>query len=243
MEVWDPVRVDDTFAVITGRTADFVAKAEWDRNPAAEWATDPALVGASENLEDLETDNLAELPETGGDIWTHYFELEDQMLDGGRTLHVDLRSDFNPNTISRGATLNIARGPHSDGTLDKVTVPADMVAFEDFEIAVGAEIDMDPEEEYAGSYMGVSGVFTCTNGEGDETDICRINQHTPGELTPSENNDLLQFTPFVYTPDTDWLAAGVWLTLPNREEGDFAIGAFAYGNNPYRVGAVDGDGC
>ena len=48
----------------------------------------------------------------------------------------------------------------------------------------------------------------------------------------------LDFVPMdgvmVYTPDTDWLAVGVWITVPDdMREGDYAIGAYAYGNQPF----------
>ena len=50
-------------------------------------------------------------------------------------------------------------------------------------------------------------------------------------MNVSEDDEVL-FTPDVYTPDTNWLAAGVWLTIPDDEaQGDYAIGAFVYGND------------
>ena len=83
--------------------------------------------------------------------------------------------------------------------------------------------------------MGVRGTFHCENGAGDESGICAVNQNTPGELTPSETSDVLVFTPLVYAADPDWLSLGAWLTVPDDVEGDYAIGAFAYGNNPYKA--------
>ena len=220
-KIENPVLVDENGMVTTDRMANFDAEADWDLNPAAEWMA--ALMGGS--------------PQEEG-FWRYVLSTADEgeSLAGGRTLHLDLRSDFDPNNTSDGMTQNIARGPASDGDPDRVQVPVSMVSFNDFEIATGNEIDFAMGKNYAGSYMGVKGTFSCVDGDpqGDERDICRVNQHTPGMLTPSEDGDLLTFTPLVYTPDTDWLAAGVWLTIPNDPEGDFAIGAFAYGNNPYK---------
>ena len=231
----DQTIMDPVLVGTSGRTADFVADADWYRNPADNWITNPALVGADQNMEDLATDDLNELPETGGDIWSHYFQLEGQPLEGGRSLHLDLRSDFNPNHSGPGTAMNIARGPDDTGTPDKIPVDADMVSFDDIEIGVGAEIDI-PAAGVKGAYMGVQGTFTCIDTGMDEQGICRVNQHTPGELVPSEDQDLLVFTPDVYMDDTDWLAAGVWLTVPDDEEqGDYAIGAFVFGNMPYNL--------
>ena len=217
-EIMNPVLADGS----TERTANFVAEAGWDRNPAAEWMTDPALMmGATRNMDD-----------NADDIWLSYFELE-QTLAGGRTLELDLRSDFDPNHSEAGDKMSIARGPADDGVLPKIPVAANMVSFEGITIGLGMELDI-PEAGVKGTYMGIQGTFTCENGANDEQGICRVNQHTDGELVPSENSDLLMFTPDVYTDDTDWITAGVWLTMPDDEEGDYAIGAFVYGNDPYK---------
>ena len=50
----------------------------------------------------------------------------------------------------------------------------------------------------------------------------------------------MAFRPYSYSPDADWLAAGVWLTIPDdTEDGDYAIGAFVFGNNPYKANSED----
>ena len=51
----------------------------------------------------------------------------------------------------------------------------------------------------------------------------------------------------VIDEDTDWIAAGVWLTIPDdAEEGDYAGGAFVHGIDPFDVSttwrAVIGNG-
>ena len=222
MTVNNPVLVDASGNITTGRMANFDAAADWDNNPAAEWMTD----------------FMEGNPATDG-MWTYELS-KTESLAGGRTLHLDLRSDFNPDHTVDGTALNIARGPADDGALPKVPVDADMVRFDDLTIGVGTEVDFptDRATGVMGSYMGVRGTFHCADGGTDEQGICRINQHTRGELTPSENSDLLVFTPLVYSADPDWLSLGVWLTTPNDPQGDYAIGAFAYGNDPYKPATV-----
>ena len=100
-EIANPVLVGEDGEVTTERTSNFAANAAWDLNPAAEWTIDPALMGATQNMDDDEDD-----------IWTHYFQAT-QDLAGGRTLQLDLRSDHDPNNTMLGMGMNIARGPGS----------------------------------------------------------------------------------------------------------------------------------
>ena len=90
--------------------------------------------------------------------------------------------------------------------------------------------------------MGVKGVFVCVDGQAgtvNDAGICGINQHSNGKLGVSDG-DAVQFLPYMYTGDTDWLAAGVWLTIPDdAEDGDYAIGAFVFGNDPYKPATED----
>ena len=237
-----PVRVDADGNVTSNRTANFDAEADWARNPAAEW-TSPTLIGAADNMEDLATDDLNNLPETGGDIWSHYFQ-STKTLDGGRTLDLDLRSDYNPRFETLLAAMGIAQGPPSTGDDDQVRVRWDMIDMDGGDVTMDGERNLpvdDPEttvvEGIPGSYMGVKGVFYCAEGQNaaDETNICRINHHQSGMMGVSED-DTVMFSPYAFTLDTDWLAAGVWLTIPDDEEdGDYAIGAFVFGNNPYKA--------
>jgi hypothetical protein len=226
--VMNPVLADGSSA----RTANFDVNATWDLNPAAQWM--------SEFEESTPTD----------DFWTHSLETADEgmMLAGGRRLHLDLRSDFNPNAMARGTALVVATGPNYPtegvGGVNAVAgIPADWmnVEFEgmdDVDLDRERDLTTDATEGLPGSYMGVKGVFVCADGQ-TGTDagagICRINQHSSGEMGVSEG-DRVDFIPYMYTADTDWLAAGVWVTIPEDEErGDYAIGAFAYGNNPYKA--------
>ena len=192
------------------------------------------------------------------DIWTNYFELE-QKLDGGRTLDLDLRSDFNANAMALmavpttgddvGKALLIARGPPSSGTDAEVRVDWDYIAMEGGDVTADGERNLpvhvdgdDVVEGIPGSYMGVKGVFYCAEGgtpNANDSNICRINHHEPGMMGVSEDDEVM-FRPYMYTPDTDWLAAGVWLTIPDdTEDGDYAIGAFVFGNNPYKAAAAE----
>ena len=232
--IMDPVLVDADGEVISTRTSNFIADADWDRNPAAEWTTDPALMGATQNMDDDEDD-----------IWTNYFQMT-QDLAGGRTLHLDLRSDHDPNASALGDVLMIAEGPPSIGDDDQVRVRWDMIDMEGGDVAIDGERNLpvdDPDtdvvEGIPGSYMGVKGIFYCVEGGNtDEVNICRINRHSEDWMAVSEDDQVI-FRPYVYTPDADWLAAGVWLTIPDdTEDGDYAIGAFVFGNNPYKADSV-----
>ena len=226
--IMNAVLVDDDGNVTTTRTANFVADADWERNPAAEWTTDPALMGATQNM-DMDED----------DIWTNYFQAM-QPLDGGRTLHLDLRSDFDANNIGPGEGMIVARGPGSTaGDPEAERLSWDDISFDGIgDVPLGGEVDLGADG-IAGTYMGVRGTFTCNQEGQDEQQICRVNHHTSGMMTPSED-DTITFVPDVYTPDSDWLAAGVWLTVPDdAEEGDYAIGAFVYGNDPYKPSDSD----
>ena len=236
-----PVRVDDDGNVTSNRTANFDAKADWDRNPAAEW-TSPTLIGADDNMEDLATDDLNNLPETGGDIWSHYFRTT-KTLDGGRTLGLDLRSDYNPRFMTPVEAMGIAKGPPSIGDEDtQVRVAWNMIDMEGGDVTRDGErnLPVTVADGIPGSYMGVKGIFYCMEGgQGDEMNICRINHHENGMMGVSED-DTVMFRPYTFTPDTDWLAAGVWLTIPDdTEDGDYAIGAFVFGNNPYKATMED----
>ena len=221
----NPVLVDDEGMIISDRTASFSATASWVFNPAEDWVS--ALTGME-----------PEDPLVGG-IWTYVLDTDDGMtLPGGRTLHLELRSDFNPNATANGTPIVVARGPADDGSLELMRVKVEDVSFDDLEIASGTEMDI-PEDGVMGSYQGVRGLFTCVSAGTDEADICRVNQHTDKYLTPSESSDTLMFTPLVYTPDSDWLSAGVWITVPDDPEGDYSIGGFAFGNDQYKPANLD----
>ena len=215
-----PNPVTDT----NGRSASFDAAADWDSNPAAEWATTDPLEGG----------------DPADAFWTYSFNSADegQKLSGGRKLHLDLRTDFDPNFAELLVTdpvggYTIARGPGSNEPIRA-----------DWDDVTGLDVDDQGEIDFAetaatgvvGTYQGIKGRFHCEPGGADDN-ICRINRHTVGELGVSQN-DTLVFTPYEYKADTDWLAAGVWLTVPDDEDGDYAIGAFVYGNMPYKPTSV-----
>ena len=234
----NPVLVDNDFVITSGRGASFMAGATWDRNPAAEWET--TIEGGNPmthpNRKGGQPHSEIDPPAFH---WTYELNDNTEMLAGGRELQLDMRSTFDPDFTMREVRdppITIARGPNSGGSPDSVGVPWTDIEFDDIgDLTLGAEIELGVANERAGVYQGVRGVFTCVNGTGggDGSGICRINHHTQGEMNVSED-DTVTFTPYVYSPDTDWLAAGVWLTLPDDEEGDYAIGAFAFGNDPYK---------
>ena len=222
--IMDPVLVDEDGMVISDRSTNFEVGADWDRNPAAEWMASLKEATPADPLID--------------DMWTYSVnsKVNGMGLPGGRTLHLDLRSDYTPNMTMKSPDYKlIARGPASVlGGLAKISVNWDDIMLEGIDVPLGGEIDLG--EGIPGSYKDIQGMFTCAEGGvDDEQNICRINHHTNGEMNVSED-DMVKFTPNVYTLDTNWLAAGVWLTIPDDEDqGDYAIGAFVYGNNPYEA--------
>ena len=190
------------------------------------------------------------------DIWTHYFQ-HTQDLDGGRTLELDLRSDFAPGSAAHVIYVEdnqtIVRGPSgASGAFDEVTVAWTDVMADIFPLALGTEVDLstDGGEGLEGSYMGVMGRFVCVDGGaagGTLDKECEIDHQTPDRMGVSEG-DVVVFLPYLHWVDSNWLTAGVWLTIPQDEEnGDYAVGAFVFGNDPFMPTAEDvrllGDGC
>ena len=246
-EIMNPVLVDAEKMLTNGRTANFKVNAAWDLNPAAQWMSQ-LTEGA---------------PAMGmNDFWTYISEsdMDGQVLAGGRTLHLDLRTDFNPNHMSLaplptdgedpvdGDAMRIARGPDSNGTDLEVKVPWNMIMLMGVDLGLGGEINLAEDdgmgmpEGIPGSYMGIKGIFVCEDGSASGDDgqgICRINHHENGYMGVSED-DFVVFRPYMYSADTDWLTAGVWLTIPDDlERGDYAIGSFVYGNDPFKPSADD----
>ena len=94
---------------------------------------------------------------------------------GGRTLDLDLRTDFVPGQWNHipydAANQTIARG--AGGTYDEVTVDWDDVMFDDtrYHLALGGEVDLstDGGEGLEGAYKAtdghfVRGRFVCVDG-------------------------------------------------------------------------------
>ena len=255
----DPVIVDAEGIILNPRTADFDAQATWSGNPADEWMAE--LVGKDDN--------------TAGDddpLWTHVFE-KVKAVEGGRTLRLDLRSDYQPNLMGARDTvpdmenepatqgiqggITIAIGPdggeNGGETGQEIRADWSMIVLDDVEggmLGLGQKLDLmgdDPAttmavEGLAGSFMGVKGVFTCApevDQQSTSANECEIEHYTSGKMGVSSEDSVL-FIPYVYMPDTDWLTAGVWLTIPDDEDdGDYAIGAFVYGNDPFVTENLD----
>ena len=303
LDIAEPVLANDA----SRWDSDISVMADWDLNPAAEWQApqppDNSLPGGANlvNPSLVDWDMADDRRRLAGraqpaNIWTHYFQWVDPNLPGGRTLELDLRSDFvaghanfwmpGQTQLPRDFPPIIARG--AGGTFDEVTVDWDDV-MGDFngdgvmnsgvnEIPRGGAIDlsyvdwadmddmngMSGDMGVEGTYQGVRGRFVCidggaagggpyaatrggagptsgtnqgtasgTGGDGGTGDSeCDVDHQTPGRLGISKD-DLLVFLPYVHGDDPNWLAAGVWLTIPDDlREGDYAIGAFVYGNDP-----------
>jgi hypothetical protein len=94
-----------------------------------------------------------------------------------------------------------------------------------------------------GTFKGVPGTFQCVTGDG-----CMIDYSG----TDTEGNNIVEYVgdfvfrpdgaSWVFTADTDWLAAGVWVTVPADPLGDHEFGAYVYGSDPFATGDLGGLG-
>jgi hypothetical protein len=211
------------------------AAASWPGNTAAEW-----MSGA------LPSDDTVNMDDDADDIWTAYFQHVDDDLAGGRTLELDLRTDFGAGARTHRVYMQdeqtIVRGP--GGNNNEVTVAWTTVTADIFPLGLGTEVDLSTDGGVGleGSYMGVAGRFVCMDGEADGGTVdgeCKIDHQTSGQMGVSEEDEIV-FLPYMHGNDANWLAAGVWLTIPDDEEnGDYAIGAFVFGNDPWLPSEAD----
>jgi hypothetical protein len=106
---------------------------------------------------------------------------------------------------------------------------------------IPGDLENFAQDEYApGAFMRVPGTFVCSTGP------CTIDYRG----TDGTGNHVVTrggtwtFRPhgasWVYTPDTDWLAVGVWATHPDHPLGDPEFGAFVYGSDPFTVDDIQG---
>ena len=318
LTVSGPVRVEDDGITSRELAGDIRAFAGWARNSSAAWEAPEqpsrwlGLIGAgADNLVDsdmVDWDMADDRRRLAGrdqpeDIWTHYFQWVDSELPGGRTLELDLRSDYvpghanfwQPTTDEHPRYPIVARG--AGGAFDEVTVPwndpvtgapnirgdwngdgrieqqlpssgEEDVSFVEIGTVSGEEvaIDMSGDMGVEGSYQGVRGRFVCIDGgaagggplttalpfdngptsgtnqgrggpgNGTGNGVCEVENQAGGRSLGVSEDDLLVFVPYVHGADPNWLAAGVWLTLPHDlRQGDYAIGVFVYGNDPVRT--------
>ena len=209
-------------------------------NPAADWMAGP-----------LPSDDTVNMDDNADDIWTQYFRHVDDSLAGGRTLELDVRSDFGAGAFSHRVydreEQTIVRGQRDNvGAYDEVTVAwTDVMSIDDtFPLALGTQIDLstDGGEGLEGSYMGVRGRFVCVDGGAssgttivDNDGECKVDHEASGRMGVSQDDSIV-FLPYIHDDDSNWLTAGVWLTIPQDEEnGDYAVGAFVFGNDPFEV--------
>jgi hypothetical protein len=145
------------------------------------------------------------------------------------------------------AVLGLAAGGDraTDGELNNSTEGAmdnadwDHVVFENSQynpavdinnLAPGDREEFDAADSLPGTFKGVPGTFLCTG------DACAIdyreNDADGNHIVTYEGT--FRFRPhgaaWVYTPDTDWLAVGVWVTNPANTLGDHEFGAYVYGS-------------
>ena len=107
----------------------------------------------------------------------------------------------------------------------------------------GETQEFDNNAAPRGTFKGVPGTFQCVTGGG-----CMIDYSG----TDTEGNNIVEYVgdfvfrpdgaSWVFTADTDWLAAGVWVTVPEDPLGDHEFGAYVYGSDPFATGDLGGLG-
>jgi hypothetical protein len=105
----------------------------------------------------------------------------------------------------------------------------------------GETQEFDENDAPRGTFKGVPGTFQCATGGG-----CMIDYSG----TDTEGNNIVEYVgdfvfrpdgaSWVFTADTDWLAAGVWVTVPADPLGDHEFGAYVYGSDPFTPGDLGG---
>lgn len=131
-----------------------------------------------------------------------------------------------------------------DGTVDIVfftdieapqTIPSETT-----ELVVSAAVEsalppnIDSVSTFVGTYGGVPGTFTCSEG-------CASIFDDSGVVTASIGTREVTFSSDERTEyDTNWLAGGVWLYSPDGETASVEIGAFADGGEPFPYNDIAG---
>ena len=136
----------------------------------------------------------------------------------GGDLYVDVYSDIEaPETRQEGVP----------GTGTPVEIQAG-------DVVEGLTLDEINARMGDGTLNGVPGTFSCDRASGGDCPsfFGFFPIGTDWRFTPHESGS----TRTVSTPDTDYLAGGVWLFIPDNATtaDDVAIGAFGDGNDPFR---------
>ena len=280
----------ETVGEAVTRISTFMVEAMWrnQRNEADQWQV-PAE-------DDMMMNQPAEQEQRTEAGW-RMLSLPATPIDGGRTVHVDLYSDYNENMQkplsmatplelgTDGLTVMITQAVEDNAdTADvdesmplfwqfgvtgddnqlfpaasEVTIDANIIRFDDAnyvspdDLEAGERQELrpasgtDPEaDDYraadmvAGAWRGIPGTFHCNEARGGNGN-CFIRNQQGGVTSGGQ----IRFTPaagaMIIDQDTDWLAAGVWLTIPDdAEEGDYAGGAFVHGGDPFTVANLAG---
>ena len=144
-------------------------------------------------------------------------------IDGG-TLYVDVFSDIEaPTTITIGGS------------------PVDVVVGDKALFTQTGTVTIGPGKSILGNLNGVPGTFSCAStgcawgfqgglpNAGEESTLFQVSGVI---FTPSSTGMTTE------SPDTDYLAIGVWLFIPDDESSadDYVFGAFADGSDPFIQG-------
>ena len=137
----------------------------------------------------------------------------------GGTLNVDVFSDIEAPTV--------------------VSTPGETVRLDSIAVDTPLSVSLDTlnARDGLGTLDGVSGRFHCDRAGGDTCPVRLIVADGVAGTNFSETDWM--FTPSTGTttesPDTDYLAVGFWLFVPDDETSadDYVFGAFADGNDPF----------
>ena len=250
------------------RRAGFLGQATWRTpdNEAEIWTTDDGDAGQTPHRE-ADVVREGDMDNTGsGDIWGHFVTVSTPQ-DGGRTVHVDFYSDIEdkwadaPTYTLVGYDLDTSFGGELETTgnmhPDWRGGPR-ILDFDDGQnVKAPHELESGESEGFhcdrtkttcnpnagvpsgggrvsvEGTYRGLQGTFFCVGPDGChirlQTGVINVRGDFQFEPNPGE---------LIFVPDTDWLAVGVWHTIPVDPQGDYETGAFADGNDPFTPGSV-----
>ncbi len=202
---------------------------------------------------------VSAIPDLGAD-WNHAALTED--IDGGTTVHVAVYSD-----IEREAAP-VAAVNETFGNLDfsgdqevgqQLNMAADRIV-EDLRIPVmGLEnvvvtVRRDWDEAVTPGTAGLSVTFDSYDHDGDPstptlTDGILQCVAAPCESQQQGDNQVRLLGTWQVVvevesaipamPDEEYLTLGVWLSLPDRDDGRFDVGAFADGAKPFQRADID----
>ena len=172
---------------------------------------------------------------------------KEKKLDGGRLLTIDIYSDIDDREVDAKAAGYDLQGyiddssskgrdgkmhPDWNGGLTVIRFDEGHNVVSPAELQAGELQDFAEGDSVPGKYRGIHGKYECTNG--GDSGRCHIRRQSKEGVTVKGNFKFIPKTlEKVVSVDLDWLLVGVWQVEPDRADGDFEVGAFADGNDPF----------